>query len=341
MPPSDLLTQLKQKIRFTVQTQPYDADYVVGKDTRATTNFANFARNPADLRHSISLFLAMVNGDLNRLLGHDQGDQRYAIRLEILSIRAHLDRDSVDQDPATDGILMTEVMRAKVQDCSNGSIHAGPTGMNFSSYLRDYDFRIVLPPLLQRHASPEEMEQFGLLHGLLSRLQFGRRGLISDPLAIAISISQNCDYIATANLHPLLGQEYTSNRTSLTDHYFAQMGLFPQFFSPAGYPAPIAFYAADSLSDQNDFYLACLIAVMGNFQKIYRPEIYLSLVGFDETPGELSRASLSNPDYSPPALVYDRQERELLSDSQARLIETRFIKPCADWLRCMITNSIA
>lgn len=190
MPPSDLLTQLKQKIRFTVQTQPYDADYVVGKDTRATTNFANFARNPADLRHSISLFLALVNGDLNRLLGHDQGDQRYAIRLEILSVRAHLDRDSVDQDPATDGILMTEVMRARVQDCSNGSIHAGPTGMNFSSYLRDYDFRIVLPALLQRHASPEEMEQFGLLHGLLSRLQFGRRGLISDPLAIAISISQ-------------------------------------------------------------------------------------------------------------------------------------------------------
>jgi hypothetical protein len=110
------------------------------------------------------------------------------------------------------------------------------------------------------------------------------------------------------------------------------MGLYPQFFRPPGYPAPIAFYAADSLCGQNDFYLASLIAVMGNFQRIYRPEIYLSDVGFLETPGEVSSASLSNLNYSPPALVYDRQERDLLSDSQARLIEARFIKPCADWL---------
>ena len=69
-----------------------------------------------------------------------------------------------------------------------------------------------------------------------------------------------------------------------------------------------------------------------NFQRIYRPEIYLSQVGFLEEPGEISRASLSNTNYTPPALVYDRQERELLSDAQARLIEARFIKPCADWI---------
>lgn len=327
MAQSDLLTRLQKKIRFTVETQPYDADYVVGKDTRATTNFANFARNPSELPHSISLFLSLVNSDLNRLLGHDENNQRYVISLEILSIRAHLD---LDRD--LDGILMTEVMRAYVKDCRDGSIQRGPTGMNFSSYLRDYDFRIVLPPLLERHAPLQEMENFGLLHGLLSRLQFGPQGLILDPLAVAISISQNCDYVATENVHVLLGRKYTSSRASLTDHYFAQMGLYPQFFRPPGYPAPIAFYAADSLCGQNDFYLASLIAVMGNFQRIYRPEIYLSDVGFLETPGEVSSASLSNLNYSPPALVYDRQERDLLSDSQARLIEARFIKPCADWL---------
>jgi Domain of unknown function (DUF1852) len=327
MPPSDLLTCLKQKIRFTAQTQPYDANYTVDGDTRATTNFANFARNPSDPHHSISVFLSLVNSDLNKLLGHNPSDQCYVIRLEILSIRAHL-----DQDTATEGILMTEVMRAGVVNSGDGSIQAGPTGMNYSSYLRDYDFRIVLPSLLQRNASPEEMVNFGVLHGLLSRLQFGPQGLINDSLAVAISISQNCDYTATATIHPLLGQEYKANRTSLTDQYFAQMALFPRFFRPPGYPAPIAFYATDSLVDQSDFYLASLIAVMGNFQRIYRPEIYLSQVGFLEGPGEISRASLSNTNYTPPALVYDRQERELLSDSQARLIEARFIKPCADWI---------
>ncbi len=119
---------------------------------------------------------------------------------------------------------MTEVMRAYVKDCRDGSIQRGPTGMNFSSYLRDYDFRIVLPPLLERHTPLQEMENFGLLHGLLSRLQFGPQGLIPDPLAVAISISQNCDYVATENVHVLLGRKYTSSRASLTDHYFAQMG---------------------------------------------------------------------------------------------------------------------
>ena len=113
----------------------------------------------------------MVNGDLNRLLGHDENNQRYVISLEILSIRAHLDLDR-----ALDGILMTEVMRAYVKDCRDGSIQRGPTGMNFSSYLRDYDFRIVLPPLLERHTPLQEMENFGLLHGLLSRLHLAPRG---------------------------------------------------------------------------------------------------------------------------------------------------------------------
>ena len=319
-----LPVELKDLIHFTASSVPYDADYVVDKDTRATTNFANFARDCPGQGQNINSFLSLVNADLNKLLDQDGGCDRYAIKLEILSIRGH-----IQSPPSSDGILMTEVMRAAVQDRQSGQIHPGPTGLNFSSYLRDYDFRIVLPQLLRAQASPQEMEGFGKLHGALSRLQLGSQGVIPEPLAIAISISQNCTYVAAQGIHPILGREYKASEASLTDRYFAHMGLHPQFFRPHSFPAPIAFYSAESLSTQSSFYLASLVAVMGNFQRIYRPEIYLSNSGFSERPGDPSRASLTNPNYQPPLLTYDRQERELLSETQSRLIEERFIKPYA------------
>jgi hypothetical protein len=307
--------------RFALKKTPYDESYVVGKDTRATTNFANFARDPAYNQQHIRTFLELVNTDLNSYL-HTQDTKRYEIQLSILSISIHFDKDS-----SAMGILITETMSAAVLDHQTEQILPGPTGLNFSSYLRDYDFRILLPQLIKHNASPNEWSSFGKLHGLLTNLQFGAEGLITDPLAIAISIAQHHRYRATVNYHPILGREYSADVLSLTDKYFAKMGLQARFFKPLELPAPLAIYSSRSLDRENDIYLAALIAVMGNFQRIYRPEIYLSRATFSTKPGDFSQASLMNTDYDQPVLPYDRSERECLSDIQAQSIADTLVKP--------------
>mgnify|MGYP003343429894 CR=1 FL=1 len=225
-------------ISFSVKITPYNELYRAGKDTRATTNFADFARGPAHNQQRIGTFLSLVNNDLNRILSHRDHEGRFAIRLDILSVYGHFSH----HQPA-DGILLTEVMQANVLDQSSGQLWPGPTGLNFSSYLRDYDFRVVLPRLLNGTTRPQKLHGFGALHGWLTRLQFGAEGIIPQPLVIAISIAKNHAFVATSKKHPILGREYKAESISLTDQYFTEMGLTPRFFKPDGLPAPLAFYS--------------------------------------------------------------------------------------------------
>ena len=304
---------------------PYDADYAPTAGTRATTNFANLARDPATRRGNLETFLALVNSDLNRILDGNPDSGRFLIALEVVTVTGR-----VPGRPDSVGIPLTEVMRSRIVDTRSGDTIDGPVGMNFSSYLRDYDFRVVLPKLRAQEAPQERMDDFGSLHGLLTRMQFGEAGVIPETLTVAISISQGCDYAATEFVHPVLGREYAASRASLTDSYFRHAGLAPRYFRPTGLPAPLAFYSDGSLCDRSDAYLAALIAVMGNFQRIYRPEIYLRRTPFSDIPGQWSRASLAETDYELPIIDYDRQEREVLADIQAREIETLLLQPHAD-----------
>jgi hypothetical protein len=309
----------REIITFHVESTPYDADYAPRACTRATTNFANLARDPSTRQRNIAMLLEKVNRDLNMFLVGD-GSDRYEIVLDVLSIKGHLVGRSDDIVPLTD------VMRARVVDKESGEIHNGPTGLNFSSYVRDYDFRVVLPKIMRRGGV--DTRDFGALHGLLTRLQFGEDSVVPDHLTIAISISQRIPYRATEFVHPILGREYLATEESTTDAYFGQMGLGPRFFKPRNLSAPIAIYShlPDSLCDRDEVFLASLIAVMGNFQKVYRPEIYSSDQNFSEVPGVTSQASLLNDEFERPAIHYDKAERELLSDLQAREIEERLFK---------------
>ena len=312
-------TEALQIITFHVESIRYDGDYAPGANTRATTNYANLARDPSTRRRNILTLLDMVNRDLNMFLVGD-ASARYEIILDVLSIHGHLVGGFDDEVP------FTEVLRAQVLDKESGEIHIGPTGLNFSSFVRDYDFRVVLPELMSQPEDARDLADFGALHGFLTRLQFGENRVVPDHLTIAISIAQRIAYRATEFVHPVLGREYTAPQESMTDAYFDHMGLQPRFFKPSNLSAPIAIYShlPDSLCDRGDVFLASLIAVMGNFQKIYRPEIYLSRTGFSEIPGVESQASLSNDDFERPAIYYDKDEREPLSHGQAQEIEERF-----------------
>ena len=114
------------------------------------------------------------------------------------------------------------------------------------------------------------------------------------------------------------------------------MGLRTQYFRPGNLPAPLAVYSSQALHEASDHYLAALIAVMANFQRIYRPEIDLSRIGFGTLPGEVSQASLSNQEYDLPAISYDRNEREQLAEQQAQFIEETLMKPHGEVLERLL-----
>ncbi|STD20328.1 Domain of uncharacterised function (DUF1852) [Enterobacter asburiae] len=90
---------------------------------------------------------------------------------------------------------------------------------------------------------------------------------------ICLSVSSKDTYRRTGNQHPVLGIEYQPDGESLTEQYFAKMGLQVRYFMPENSVAPFAFFfTGDLLSDYTDLELIATISTMETFQKIYRPE---------------------------------------------------------------------
>ena len=172
-------------------------------------------------------------------------------------------------------------------------------------------------------------------------MQFGPRGFCPDPLTVAISISQKKQYMATDYVHAMLGREYLElGGDSPTTRYFRLMALTPRFFRPPGLSAPLAFYAHmhDPLTQKNPHYLAALIAVMGTFQRIYRPEIYMARNGMSETPGQISQLGLGNTDFERLPIDYDKVERDDLAQTQALRMHTEFLVPHAQQLQNILRH---
>ncbi len=87
---------------------------------------------------------------------------------------------------------------------------------------------------------------------------------------ICLSVATTRTYTRTTNVHPILGVEYLQDSYSLTDAYFAKMGLKVRYFMPPKSVAPYAFYFdenADLLNDYTNLELISTIATMEAFQK--------------------------------------------------------------------------
>ena len=122
----------------------------------------------------------------------------------------------------------------------------------------------------------------------------------------------------------MLGIEYQPDGESLTELYFAKMGLKVRYFMPENSVAPFAFFfTGDLLSDYTDLELIATISTMETFQKIYRPEIYNA----NSAAGLFYRPDLNQQDHSLTKIVYDREERSRLAIEQGRFTEEYFIKP--------------
>ncbi len=307
----------------------FDENYEPANNTRLTTNFANLARGESR-QENLRRTLAMINNRFNSLATVDnpKGD-RYSLEIDIIS--AEIDIEGNGQT-----FPFIETLKSVVIDHQTGERIEGMIGNSFSSYVRDYDFSVVLPALGCKFN--EKPEDFGDLHGKLYKHLVNSevfKAEFKKQRVICLSVSTTKTYYRTANVHPVLGVEYTNDEHSRTDDYFGEMGLSVRYFKPENANAPLAFYfAGDLLRDYTNFELISAIAIMESFQKIYRPEIYNS----NSPAGVVYQPSLSYGDFSLTRIVYDRVERGELAVKQGKWTEENFIKPYQDILNAWAAN---
>lgn len=322
---------MSQDFSYSINTIRFDEDYQPSSNTRLTTNFANLARG-ARRQQNLRDTLRMINNRFNALANWDNptGD-RYAVELNIVS---------VDIDVAGNGEAFPsiEVLKTDIIDRKTNERIEGLVGNNFSSYIRDYDFSV----LLQEHNKDQQgfsvPSDFGELHGKIFQ-HFVRSPIFKAHFSklpvICLSVSETKVYQRTENKHPILGYEYLPNESSLTENYFKQMGLQVRYFMPANSAAPLAFYFfGDLLNDYSNLELIGTISTMETFQKIYRPEIYNA----NTVAGERFQPSLKHSDHSLTQIEYDREERSQLAVKQGKFTEEHFIKPYQATLKQWSTN---
>jgi hypothetical protein len=313
---------MSQPFDFTVKRIRFDENYQPSDNTRITTNFANLARGPKrqeNLRHA----LRMIDQRFNALAHWDNPRaDRYSVQLDIVTVEMRMVGDH-SQTP----FPAIEMLETAIVDHQTGQRIDGLVGNNFSSYVRDYDFSVLLPQHNQKRAGFSVPERFGELHGSLFQHFVNSpvyRQHFSKPPVICLSVSENKTYQRTGNQHPVLGFEYLPDEPSLTEVYFRKMGMQVRYFMPPHCNAPLAFYFfGDLLNDYSNLELIGTVSTMETFQRIYRPEIYNS----NAVAGSCYRPSLKNQNYSVTHIVYDREERSRLAVDQGKFAEEHFIKP--------------
>lgn len=311
---------MSKKFAFNIKRICFDENYHPSDDTRITTNFANLARGESR-QENLRNTLRMIDNRFNNLANWDnpKGD-RYSVELEIISV-------DVDIEGNGAAFPLIEILKTNIVDKKTNKRIEGMVGNNFSSYVRDYDFSVLL---LEHNKNKNEFtvpDEFGDLHGKLFKYFLNssvyKENFKKQPV-ICLSAASSKTYHRTGNQHPVLGIEYQQNEYSLTDEYFKKMGLQVRYFMPENSVAPLAFYfSGDLLADYTDLELISTISTMESFQKIYRPEIYNA----NSAAGKVYQPSLKYQDYSLTQIVYDREERSQLAIKQGKFTEEHFIKP--------------
>ncbi|MDP4983359.1 DUF1852 domain-containing protein [Pseudoalteromonas tunicata] len=311
---------MKHDFTFTIKTIALDENYHPSDKTRITTNFANLARGShrqANLRNA----LKMIDNRFNALANWDNPTaDRYSVELEIISV-------NIDVAGSGQAFPSIEVLKTNIVDRHTNKRIEGIVGNNFSSYVRDYDFSVLLQEHNRNQPAFSIPENFGELHGKLFQAFVNSavyKQHFNKPPVICLSVSDNKTYHRTENQHPVLGVEYQPNESSLTEQYFKKMGLQVRYFMPPNTVAPLAFYfVGDLLNDYTSLELISTVSTMETFQKIYRPEIYNA----NAAAGKAYRPNLQNLDHSLTQIVYDREERSKLASEQGKFAQEHFIKP--------------
>ncbi|MFT4212372.1 MAG: DUF1852 domain-containing protein [Microbacterium sp.] len=324
---------MANEFTFSITTTRFDEDYSPSESSRITTNFANLARGE-HRRQNLRNALTMIDHRFNDLAHWDNPNRdRYTVELEIVSVELRFTAEGEDRE-----FPLLEILDIHILDRRTGERRRGIVGNNFSSYVRDFDFSVLLPAVNETATEFTVPDDFGDLHGKLFQHFLDSavyRERFPLPPVICISVSTSKTYRRTENHHPVLGVEYRQDEFSLTDVYFGKMGLQVRYFMPPGSVAPLAFYfRGDLLSDYSDLQLVGTVSTMETFQKIYRPEIYNA----NSAAAVVYRPSLEQQDYSRTQIAYDRVERSQLAITQGRYTEEHFVKPHMDVLEQWAAN---
>ena len=311
---------MSKQFTYSISSIRFDENYHPADSTRLTTNFANLARGE-QREENLQKTLTMINNRFNALAHWDNPTaDRYSVEVDIISA-------DLDIEGNGDTFPVIETLKTTIVDHKDNTRIDGMIGNSFSSYVRDYDFSVVLLEHFDKNPSSPPPADFGDLHGKLFQYLLNSETYqdeFNKQPVICLSVSTSKTYHRTINQHPVLGVEYRQDEYSLTDDYFHKMGLTVRYFMPAGSVAPLAFYfAGDLLSDYTDLELISAIATMETFQKIYRPEIYNA----NSTAGQVYQPSLKYQDYSLTQIVYDREERSQMAVKQGKFTQEQFIKP--------------
>jgi hypothetical protein len=325
---------MNNNFTFTTKSLRFDENYNPSTSTRITTNFANLARGEKR-QENLHNALVMIDNRFNSLANWDNPkSDRYAVELDIISVELKI-------ESAGTSFPVIEILKTNIVDKKTNERIEGIVGNNFSSYVRDYDFSVLLSEHNKGKNQFTIPENFGELHGNIFKCFINSEAYknnFNKTPVICLSVSSKNVYNRTGNVHPILGIEYEQDdQSSLTDLYFGRMGLQARYFMPAGSVAPLAFYfAGDLLSDYTNLELISTISTMETFQKIYRPEIYNA----NSPAGRCYQPSLNQQDYSLTRIVYDREERSQLAVEQGKFTEEEFIKPHQTILEQWSANSV-
>lgn len=325
---------MNKEFTFAIKSICFDEDYHPSDNTRVTTNFANLARG-ASRQQNLHNTFEMINNRFNALAHWDnpKGD-RYSVELEIISVEMNIDGES-----SGNALPLIEILKTNIVDRKTNERIEGIVGNNFSSYVRDYDFSVLLLEHARNQPEFSTPDNFGGLHGKLFKCFVNSdtyKAHFNKAPVICLSVSSSKTYHRTENQHPVLGVEYLQDEYSLTDEYFKKMGMKVRYFMPPNSAAPLAFYfSGDLLGDYTNLELISTISTMDTFQKIYRPEIYNA----NSAAGKSYQPSLKHQDYSLTRIVYDREERSRLAIEQGRFVEEHFIKPYQAILEQWSANS--
>jgi hypothetical protein len=318
---------MSKEFTFTINSISFDENYLPAENTRITTNFANLARGE-HRQENLRNTLKMINNRFNELAHWDNPkSDRYSVDLEIISVELN-----IDAEKSIKGLPLIEILKNNIVDHKTKERTEGIVGNNFSSYVRDYDFSVLLLEHNKQQTHFSTPENYGELHGKLFKSFINSKAYkenFKKQPVICLSVSSSRTYERTENQHPVLGVEYIQDKYSLTDEYFKKMGMQVRYFMPANSVAPLAFYfSGNLLADYTNLELISTISTMSAFQKIYRPEIYNA----NSAAGKFYQPSLQHQDYSLTRIVYDREERNRLAIEQGKFVEEHFIKPYQDIL---------
>lgn len=313
---------MNKDFTFSVKSSRFDENYNPSENTRITTNFANLARGE-NRQENLRNTLVMIDNRFNTLAHWDNPKaDRYSVELEIISAEM-----SIGTEGNSIAFPAIEILKTYIVDKKTNQRIEGIVGNNFSSYVRDYDFSVLLLDHNKGQNTFSIPDDFGDLHGNIFKHFVNsdayKANFKKSPV-ICLSVSSKDTYQRTGNKHPVLGIEYQPGGSSLTEEYFSKMGLQVRYFMPKNSVAPLAFYfSGDLLSDYSDLELISTISTMETFQKIYRPEIYNA----NSAAGQYYQPDLNHQDHSLTKIVYDREERSQLAIEQGKFTEEHFIKP--------------